>query len=187
MGIFSELCKNMGIKECRSLPWNPQSNAILEQIHQVLQDCLVTFKLDDKEIPEDEDDPFEEYLASAAYAIRASFHASHGHSPAELVFGRDMFMPVSRNINWDAIKERKQKAIRKSNKRENKKRINHTYKYGDWITIKKPGILRKLEVPRLGPYKVIKHHSNGTITYKKEPFNNKKVNIRRAHPYYWKN
>ena len=143
--------------------------------------------MDDKAIPEDKNNPFKEYLASAAYAIRASFHASHGQSPAKLVFGRDMFMPVSRNINWDAIKERKQKAICTSNERENKKRINHTYKYGDWITIKKTGILCKLEVLRLGPYKVIKHHSNGTITYEKAPFNNKKVNIQRAHPYYWEN
>ena len=104
MGIFPELCKNTGLKECRSLPWNPQSNAILERIHQVLQDCLVTLKLDNKEIPKDKDDPFEEYLASVAYAIRASFHASKGHSPAKLVFGRDMFIPISRNINWDTIK-----------------------------------------------------------------------------------
>ena len=31
------------------------------------------------------------------------------------------------NIDWDAIKERKQKAIHKSNERKNLLRINHTY------------------------------------------------------------
>ena len=98
-----------------------------------------------------------------------------------------MFMPVSRNIDWDAIRERKRKAIQKSNERENSKQTNKTYKAGDWILIKKPGIIRKLAVPRLGPYKVVTHHNNGTITYKKEPFVNEKVNIRRVEPYYWRN
>ena len=176
-GVFKQLCANMNLKMKTSLPWNPQSNAVLERIHQVLQDCLLTFELDDAEINEDDEDPFEEYLAAAAYAIRCGFHASHGHSPGELIFGRDMFMPVNKSIDWDAIRERKQKAIQKSNERENSKRINHTYKEGDWILIKKPGIIRKLAVPRLGPYKVLKHHNNGTITYEKEPFVTDKVNI----------
>merc|ERR1712032_1463102 len=103
------------------------SNAILERIHQVLADCLRTFELDDAEIDEDEEDPFDEYLSSASYAIRCAFHSTHGHSPGELVFGRDMFMPVERNIDWEAIKERKQKAIRKSNQREKSKRIDYKY------------------------------------------------------------
>ena len=60
------------------------------------------------------------------------------------------------------------------------------YEKGDWITIQKPGILRKLSVPRLGPYKVLKHHMNGDISYEKEPFVDDKVNIRRTYPYYKK-
>ncbi len=68
-GVFKQLCANMNLKMKTSLPWNPQSNAVLESIHQVLQDCLLTFELDDAEINEDDEDPFEEYLAAAAYAI----------------------------------------------------------------------------------------------------------------------
>ena len=95
-----------------------------------------------------------------------------------------MFMPVYKKIDWDAIKTRKQKAIQKSNIRENSKRIDYTYQKGDWILIKEPGIIRKLAVPRHGPYQVIKHHTNGTVTYEKEPFVNDRVNIRRVEPYY---
>ena len=40
MAEFSELCDNMGLKQRPSSSWNPQSNAILERIHQVLADCL---------------------------------------------------------------------------------------------------------------------------------------------------
>ena len=96
-------------------------------------------------------------------------------------------MPISKNIDWNAIKDKKQKAIAKSNLRENSKRKQIHYNPGDWILIKNPGIIRKLAVPYDGPYKVVLHNANGTITYEKEPFFNDKVNSRRTKPYYWKN
>ena len=51
---------------------------------------------------------------------------------------------------------------------------------------KKLGIIQKLVVPRYGLYQVIKHQTNGTITYKKEPFVNDRVNIRCVDQYFWK-
>ena len=164
---FKQLCANMGVKEKTSLPWNPQSNSILERIHQILGDCLTTFELEELNINEDEEDPFKDYLTMASYAIRCTFHKTHGYSPGQLVFGRDMFMPIETTIDWNSIKQRKQEAIRKSNERENLKRIHRQYTKGDWLTIQKPGILKKLSVRRLGPSKVLKHHTNGDITYEK--------------------
>ena len=67
-----DLCKSMGMKPKVSLPWNPQPNAILERVHQVLGDALRTFEIDPNE-----EDPFEEYRSDAAYAARSSFHATH--------------------------------------------------------------------------------------------------------------
>ena len=127
-GRIQSRVANMGLKDKTSLPWNPQSNSILERIHQVLADCLTTFELEELNINEDEEDPFEEYLTMASYAIRCAFHKTHGYSPGQLVFGRDMFMPIEATIDWNSIKERKQKAIRKSNERENSKRIHLQYK-----------------------------------------------------------
>ena len=70
--------------------------------------------------------------------------------------------------------------------RENSKRIEHKYKVGDLITLEKTGIIRTLTLPRQGPYKVIKHHDNGSVTIEKEPFVTDRVNIRRVRPYYTK-
>jgi len=84
----------MGLTKKPSSSWNPQSNAILKRIHQVLAEGLRAFDLDSKEIAHDDDDPFEKYLSAVAYAIRSAYHQTHGHSPAQLVFGRDMFLPV---------------------------------------------------------------------------------------------
>ena len=58
------------------------------------------------------------------------------------------------------------------------------YNKNDLVTVKKPGILPKLRVPHEGPFKVIRHHKNGTITIEKEPSVHKTMNIRRVKPYY---
>ena len=41
------------------------------------------------------------------------------------------------------------------------------FKKGDLILIKKPGIICKLSIPYEGPFKVVKHGRNGSITYEK--------------------
>ena len=56
-------------------------------------------------------DPFEEYLAAAAFSIQCSYHQTHDHSPAQLAFGRDIFMPVDAEIDWEKIQQRKQLKI----------------------------------------------------------------------------
>ena len=96
-------------------------------------------------------------------------------------------MPINVETEWDEQTIRKQNKIAKSNQRENSKRTIHHYNPGDWIAIRKPGIIPKLSVPKEGPYKVIKHHDNGMITYEKQPFKNDKVNQRLADPYIWRN
>ena len=68
---FQDLCANIGFKKCPSNAWNPQSNAILERIHQVLADGLVTFNLEGTPIDLDEEDPFDEYLTAVSYVIRS--------------------------------------------------------------------------------------------------------------------
>ena len=109
-GEFSQLCKNMGLKAKTSPLWNPQSNAISERIHQISADCLRTFEMEDMDVNAGDADPFQKYLSEAACAIRCGFHATHGHSPGELVFGRNMFLPVETSVDGEALKERKQKA-----------------------------------------------------------------------------
>ena len=155
-GVFTDLCNNMGLKKKPSNSWNPQSNAILERIHQVLGDGLRAFDLDNIDIDKEDDDPFDEHITSVAYAIRCAYHRTHGNSPGQLVFGRDMFLPVDRKINWDKITERKQQMIQKSNERENKSRIDHNFEKGDWATLVRPGAVeRTLAIKHRGPYKVV--------------------------------
>ena len=57
--------------------------------------------LENIEIDEDDVDPFEPYLTKAVNAIRGAHHATHGISPCQLVFGRDVFMPINVDTEWD--------------------------------------------------------------------------------------
>ena len=54
----------MGLKQCPSNAWNPQSNAILERIYQVLADGLATFDLEGTHIDVNALDPFDKYLTA---------------------------------------------------------------------------------------------------------------------------
>ena len=167
---------------------NPGSSCILlakqYSANSIQLDCLRSFDLEDIELEDPE--PFEKYLTQAAYAIRSAYHTTLGFSPAQLVFGRDMFMPVTCNPDWETIRKRKQDSINKSNQRENKKRIDHKYQTGDLVTLERPGIIPKLSLPRQGPYAIVEAHANGTVTIQKEPTVTDRVNIRRVHPYYLK-
>ena len=109
---FSELCNNMGrLKQRPSSSWNPHSDAILERIHQVLADYLWSFNLDERTINNMDKDPFEEFLVATVFSIQCSYHQTHDHFLAQLVFSKDIFMPVDAEIDWEMIQQRKQLKI----------------------------------------------------------------------------
>jgi hypothetical protein len=83
------------------------------------------------------------------------------------VFGRDALLNVSFQANWDYIKERKQHCILQNNKRENAKRIPHTYNVGDQVMVKEDPH-RKLEGAWFsGPYTVNQVYDNETVQLSK--------------------
>ena len=178
-GVFKELCTNYGIQPKLSLSYNPQSNGIVERVHLVLTDMLRTAEVDGKEL--DAMNPWGPHLNAAAYAIRSTYHTTLGATPAQLVFGRDMVLPIRFRADWAVIEQRRQQEMGRNNTRENAKRARYEYKIGDKVFLQKPGILRKLETPREGPYDVIATYTNGTIRIQKGPVS-ERVNIRRVIP-----
>jgi hypothetical protein len=101
----------------------------------------------------DDKDPWGPFLASAAYAIRSTFHTTLKATPGQLVFGTDMVLPIKFMADWGAIEQQRQKEMGRNNRRENASRISHDYKVGYKALLKKPvKHLRKLEAPRTGPH-----------------------------------
>jgi hypothetical protein len=135
-----------------------------------LNDSLRTAEIDGREM--DETYPWGPFLASAAYAILSTFHTTLKATPGQLVFGRDMVLPITFMADWGAIEQQRQKEMGRNNRRENASRISNDYKIGDKILLKKPGKhLRKLEAPRTGPHTVAAIYTNGTVRIQRGKLN----------------
>ena len=95
-----------------------------------------------------------------------------------------MILPITFKANWAMIAARKRAEIDRSNTKENKSRIPHQYNVKDKVLLTKPGKIRKLDVPRTGPYEITKVHDNGTVEIQKGPSITQVVNIQRLTPYF---
>jgi len=112
--LFKELCQNMGIKEKPTPDYNPQANAIIERIHQVLGNQLRSFELEERALTTDEK-MFEPFLTACAYALRCTQHTTLKATPGQLVFGHDMILPIKFQADWALLAQRKQDSINDSN------------------------------------------------------------------------
>ena len=182
--LFKELCANFGLKEKPTTDYNPQSNAILERMHQVVGNCIRTFEVTKEDILNKGAAAYEPIVTATAYAIRSTYHTTLQATPGQLVFGRDMILPIQFKADWALITQRKQAEINRSNAKENKTRLAHQYQVNDKVLLTKPGLVRKLDAPRTGPYKVTAVHDNGTVEIQKSPLVTQRVNIRRLTPYF---
>ena len=171
--------KDYGIKTKFITTRNPQANAIIERVHQVIANLVRTFNLEEECM--DEDDPWAGILTSAAFAIRSTFHTTLKATPGQLVFGRDMIMNISHEADWQQIKANKLKKILSNNKRENKKRTPHEYKEGDKVLLEKEA--NKYERNNDGPFTITKVNKNGTVRLQMGAISDL-VNTRRITPYY---
>jgi hypothetical protein len=102
-------------------------------------------------LKEQEDNPFDYFLQSTAWAIRSTYHTTLQATPCQLVFDRDMIHNVAFRSNWYWIQKRKQDIINKYNQKETKSRIPYEYKVGEQVLLETLGILRKLSTPCTGP------------------------------------
>ncbi len=80
---------------------NPQANALLECVHQVLAQTLCTTELDmAKSVPPNDVDVF---LENAAWAICSTYHTVFKASPGAAIFGCDMLIDIPFTANWNVI------------------------------------------------------------------------------------
>jgi Integrase zinc binding domain len=171
---FANTLDIYGIKRVPTTIKNPAANMV-ERIHQTLGNLLRVYELEEYEFPRG--DPWSNVLASAAWAIRSTFHTTLGSSPGQLVYGCAMLFANRKNI-----KERKKAQIEDSNKRENAKRISHNYKVGDVVSKDQNQLQPKLHRPRDGTYTIEKVYTNGTLKIRKGITSNK-ILIHRVNPY----
>ena len=179
--VFKTLCNDYGLIPKPSTEYNPQGNSMVERIHLTLGNMLRTFELDKQTL--DPNDPFSMFLNSAAWALRSTYHTVLDATPGQIVFNRDMLLPIDFKADWAHIVQRKKNQIQKDNLRENNKRLAYTYKIGDQVFITEPGKVSKLSPPRRGPFKIIQVYTNGTVRVQRGIVSSR-MNIQRLMPYF---
>jgi transposase InsO family protein len=173
------ITNDYGIKKKPISARNPQANAIIERVHQVIGNIIRTFELQENYL--DEDDPWKGILSATAFAVRSTYHTTLQKTPGQLIFGRDMIFNEQHIANWEYIRVHKQALIKKNNQNENAKRIPHTYAVGDQVMLR-IGTENKQERPYSGPHSIIQVNTNGTVRLRIGAVTDT-VNIRRLTPH----
>ena len=94
---------------------NPQSNAMIERIHQTIGNIIRTFDVSNIV----NNDPWSGILAATMFAVRKTYHTKLQAYPMQLVFGRDAILNIKHVFDWGQIRQHKQLRINHNNKREN--------------------------------------------------------------------
>ena len=77
---FQKMIKeDYGIKPKPITVRNPQANAIVERVHQVIGNIIRTFELETNYM--DEDNPWKGILSATAFAVRSTFHTTLKNTP----------------------------------------------------------------------------------------------------------
>jgi transposase InsO family protein len=87
------MCENYGIKAKLTTSQYPQTNAIIERVHKVVNNMLRSFDLEQENL--EEDNLFEYFLQSTAWDVRRTNHTTLQATPCQLVFGRDMIHNIA--------------------------------------------------------------------------------------------
>jgi hypothetical protein len=125
-----------------------------------------------------------DFLSSASWAIRSTYHTVLKASPGATIFGRDMMFDIPFLADWKQIGDFRQRQTDRNTVRENKSRVDWDYKVGDEILLRKDGILSKSESPfEMEPWTITQVHVNGTVRAQRGT-SSERFNIRRITPYF---
>ena len=110
------------------------------------------------------------------------FQLQHKRHQCNLVFGRDTILNTKFLADWNYIRQRKQNIIDENNRKENAKRIAHTYQVGDKVLVKQHNQTKYGGPEYDGPYPISAVNANGTVRVRKTNYYDI-VNIRNIKPY----
>ena len=97
MAEFAKMYHNdYGLKRKPITNRNPQSNAIIERIHQTIGNIIRIFDVSNIV----NNDAWSGILAATMFAVRATYHTTLQASPMQLVFGQDSILNIKHVANW---------------------------------------------------------------------------------------
>ena len=184
---FTSMLEKNNIQSVPTTIKNPQSNAIVERMHQTIN-TMIAISLQENPPRSVEEGSYliHRKCAAAQYAVRATVHSRLHYSPGELAFGRNMLHPFASPVDWNKLINHCQELINKSNMRENMHHQIHDYKINDLVIILDKANQRGKLAPSVlpeGPWKIQQVHTNGAVTILGNNYL-ERMNIRRICPFF---
>ena len=179
--FFENLCESFQLKHKPTTITNPQANAILERVHQVVTNMMQTSSLD----IEDTCTPnmIDDFIVNVGWAIHSTHHTVLGSTPGAAIFNRDILFGIPYIADWSKIGKRRQQQVDRSNTIENKRRIDFDYRIGTKVVLINNGIHHRAEDKNIGSYLITEVFSNRTVRIQRRTIN-ERINIRRLSPFF---
>ena len=86
--IFSEMCRLLGVKKTRTTPLHPQPDGMVERFNRTIEAQLSKF------VDQHQSD-WDEHLPLLLMAYRTASHGTTGVTPAKMMMGRDLRLPIN--------------------------------------------------------------------------------------------
>ena len=86
-GIFEKTQKNFSLSKKPTTMYNPQSNGIIERMHQVIGNLLLALDISKSANPPTigDDEPWDNILSSVAWAIRSTYNTTLEATPGQQI------------------------------------------------------------------------------------------------------
>ena len=163
MAEFAKLCQNdYGLKRKPITTRSPQSNTIIERIHQTIGNIIRTSDVSNIV----NNDPCSGILSATTFSVRTTYHTTLQAYLTYLVFERDIILNIKYVANWEQILQRKQERINCNNMHKNMHHNNHQYKVGEKILVKRKKNSNKY-LECMGLFLITQINDNGTIHFQK--------------------
>lgn len=204
--LFKELCQRLQIHKTRTTAYHPQGDGMVERLNRTIEEML------SKVIGKNQRD-WEKLLPMVMWAYRSSVHETTGESPAMMMFGRELDLPIDLlygkppkddrkpDNEWIedllermwrvhcSARDKMKKASDRQKKHYDIKASNTSYKVGEPVWFRDNlglrGTARKLQRNWEGPFTIIQKLSDLVYQIQRGPKSRiLTVNVSRLKPFY---
>ena len=193
--LFSELCRLMNIRKTRTTAYHPQGDGLVERLNRTIVSTLRVYVAD---LPTF----WDQYVSTVLLAYRTAKHSSTQFTPAQLMFGRQLRLPIdlvygspptefvspaeyvtqlskSLHHSFDTARRNDNAAHHSQKDHYDLRQRGTAFQVGDSVWLLEPGMRRKLQPPWTGPYRIV--HVSPPTSYDIQLINEPSSTSKRVH------